>query len=56
MSEQSDIPLFFCKWLCLSVGRTKNPALPDSPPAADRFSDIFPFRRMAFLPGGLFIS
>ena len=26
----------------------------DSPPAAGRFSDIIPFRRSAFLPGGLF--
>ena len=25
----------------------------DSPPAAGRFSDIIPFRRSAFLPGGL---
>jgi hypothetical protein len=27
----------------------------DSPPAAGRFSDIIPFRRSAFLPGGFFI-
>ena len=33
----------------------KNPALQDSPPAADRFSDIFPLRRSAIPPGGLFM-
>ena len=32
----------------------KNPALQDSPPAAGRFSDKFPFRRSAILPGRLF--
>jgi hypothetical protein len=30
--------------------------LQDSPPAAGRFSDKFPFRRSAILLGGLFIS
>ena len=32
-----------------------NPALQDSPPAADRFRDIFPLRRSAIPPGGLFV-
>ncbi len=32
----------------------KNLALRDSPPAADRFSDIISLRRSAVLPGGLF--
>ena len=32
----------------------KNPALQDSPPAADRFCDILPFRRSAILLEGLF--
>jgi hypothetical protein len=32
----------------------KNLALRDSPPAAGRISDIFPNRRSAILPGGLF--
>ena len=32
----------------------KNPALQDSPPAAGRFCDKFPFRRSAILPEGLF--
>ena len=38
----------------LSYKVRKNPALQDSPPAAGRFSDKFPFRRSAILPGGLF--
>ena len=39
----------------LSFNIKKNPALQDSPPAADRFSDIFPLRRSAIPPGGLFV-
>ena len=38
----------------LSYKVRKNPALQDSPPAAGRFSDKFPFRRSAILPGALF--
>ena len=38
-------------WI-LNFDIRKNPALQDSPPAAGRFSDKFPFRRSAICPEG----
>ena len=47
--------LFAPQKVGISYKVKKNPALQDSPPAADRFSDIFPLRRSAIPPGGLFV-
>ena len=38
----------------LNLEYKKESCLQDSPPAAGRFSDKFPFRRSAILPGGLY--
>ena len=40
--------------LLIRLSNKKESRERDSPPAAGRFSDMIPFRRSAFLPGGLF--